>query len=315
MVIGPNGSGKTSLIQALLRLRALAGLPLGTAPSNPSGRMGGSAEIAWALAPPFDHLKAVMSCVSETQCDFLQIIRTAGQGTLSAEEWNGLRMRLRSIRAFSFDHHAIAQTADRESHERLSSDGGNLAAVVAGWREQSPPAFAELNHAVCRILPEYDSVEILPVGAAQVQLGLRLAEEQVVLAAEHLSQGTLYVLALLALAHDPNPPAVVCVEEIDRGIHPRLLREVRDALYQLVYPDTGSAAKRTAGQIIATTHSPYLLDLFRDHPEEVVIAEKKGSVAAFSRLSDRTDLAEIMADGALGDLWYSGVLGGVPEAS
>jgi hypothetical protein len=45
----------------------------------------------------------------------------------------------------------------------------------------------------------------------------------------------------------------------------------------------------------------------------VVIAEKHGREAHFFRLSDRADLAELLAGASLGDLWYSGILGGVPE--
>jgi predicted ATPase len=105
---------------------------------------------------------------------------------------------------------------------------------------------------------------------------------------------------------------VVCLEEADRGIHPRLLRDVRDALYRLCYP-ANFGLKRESVQIVATTQSPFFLDLFRDHPEEVVIANKKGRSATFSRLSDLPDAREIIAGGSLGDLWFSGILGGVPE--
>ena len=36
---------------------------------------------------------------------------------------------------------------------------------------------------------------------------------------------------------------------------------------------TSNGEKRPPIQVIATTHSPYLLDLYRDHPEEVVLAQ------------------------------------------
>ena len=111
---------------------------------------------------------------------------------------------------------------------------------------------------------------------------------------------------------DPAPPSVLCIEEIDRGIHPRLLREVRDALYRLSHP-TSFGLTRKPVQIVATTHSPYLLDLFRDHPEEIVIMQKHGTVARFERLTDRADCAELLREGSLGDMWFSGILGGVPE--
>ncbi|MBI2496983.1 MAG: ATP-binding protein, partial [Opitutae bacterium] len=122
-------------------------------------------------------------------------------------------------------------------------------------------------------------------------------------------QGTLHLLAMLCLAHDPHPPGIVCLEEADRGMHPRLLREVRDAGYRLSHPLAG---ERAPVQVIATTHSPYLLDLFRDHPEEIIMAHKRGNVATFERLAERADLLELMKETNLGDLWYSGILGGVP---
>jgi predicted ATPase len=130
--------------------------------------------------------------------------------------------------------------------------------------------------------------------------------------ASDLAQGTLCSLAILALAVDPAPPAIVCIEEIDRGIHPRLLRDIRDLLYRLSYP-AESGETRAPVQVIATTHSPYLLDLFREHPEEVVVTEKHGRAARFTRLSDHPDLAGLLTGASLGDLWFSGVLGGVPE--
>jgi predicted ATPase len=129
---------------------------------------------------------------------------------------------------------------------------------------------------------------------------------------ENLSQGTLYTLALLALAFDPTPPSVICIEELDRGLHPRMLREIRDALYRLSYP-VAYREQRPPVQIVATTHSPYLLDLFRDHPEEVVIAQKQGQEARFERLADRVDLPELLQEGTLGDMWFAGILGGVPD--
>jgi hypothetical protein len=69
---------------------------------------------------------------------------------------------------------------------------------------------------------------------------------------------------------------------------------------------------RAPVQVITTTHSPYFLDQFREHPEEVVLASKHGSEATFERLSDRTDILDLMKETHLGDLWYSGILGGVP---
>jgi predicted ATPase len=95
-------------------------------------------------------------------------------------------------------------------------------------------------------------------------------------------------------------------------LHPRLLRELRDALYRLSFP-SDFGIKRAPVQVVVTTHSPFFLDLFKDHPEQVIIAEKKNDgTATFKNLSDDKELRELIGDAPLGEVWYSGVLGGVP---
>jgi AAA15 family ATPase/GTPase len=102
---------------------------------------------------------------------------------------------------------------------------------------------------------------------------------------------------------------LVGLEEIDRGLHPRLLRHLQDALYRLSYPES-CGEKRPPIQVIATTHSPYLLDLYREHPEEIVLAEKKGLEVEMRRLSDIDHYEDILGQSPLSEVWYSGVLGG-----
>lgn len=302
VVIGPNGSGKTSLIEAVLRLRTLSQLPLsdGSAHSKP-----GSPEIEFRFAPPHDSVVARMSCVFELVCDSLSLVGPV------PPEWPQMRAELGTSRGYVLDHEAMALPAKRERGAELAANGGNLGAVLARLHQTSPDAFSALTGEMLRIMPEFRSLELVEHPNDTVEFGLRLADDGFVQATD-LSQGILYLLGLLALAFDPDPPWILCIEEIDRGIHPRMLREIRDALYRLAYPKSFGSDRR-AVQIITTTHSPYFIDLFRDHPEEIIIAQKQGAAAHFERLSDRADVAELMREGSLGDMWFSGILGGVPE--
>ena len=311
LVIGPNGSGKTSLIQAILSLRGLAKLPLRETDHELERRPEG-AEITFRFSPPYDGLEASLGCISDAVCDLLQVIPLpSGEGVY---DWAGLRTRLLSIRSYVFDHEAIASPSPTKGGavSELAANGGNLSAVLSARRTTHPEEFARLTAELFRMLPEYDELGLVMRTDNMVELRLRLADGNEWITAENLSQGTLYVLAILALSFDPAPPAIVCIEEIEHGVHPRMLREIRDLLYRLSYPsETG--ALHAAVQVIATTHSPYMLDLFRDHPEEVVITEKQGAAAHFVRLDERADLNGTLSSGSLGDLWFSGVIGGVPE--
>jgi predicted ATPase len=245
----------------------------------------------------------------EMVCNVLTVNRP--MDAASDARWAELRLKLRSIRAYLFDHYAMAAPAKVAEGQELTSNGGNVAAVLARWREMEPLTFAALDAEFVRLMPEFAGLALRPSEGGIVELGARLRGQSHLVMADNLSQGALYLLAILVLAFSPSPPAVVCLEEADRGMHPRSLREVRDALYRLSYPKA-MGMDRAAVQVITTTHSPYLLDQFRDHPEEVVLANKFGAEASFERLSDRADIRELMKEAHLGDLWYSGILGGIP---
>lgn len=305
LVIGPNGSGKSSLIEVLQQLRTLSRLSPTYSAQSQTPREGGP-EIAFQFSPPLEAIRLSMICLTEIQCDTLLVEPRGALG------WEDLQRGLGGIRSYLFDHKAMIIPSRRADNTELAGDGANLAAVLLAMREWAPVAFAELTAEVLRLLPEFTRLDFSFGTNDTVVLELSLGDGGEVVRADSLSQGVLYLLAMLALAFAPQPPTVICIEEIDRGMHPRMLREIRDTLYRLSHP-AAFGLTRPPVQIIATTHSPFMLDLFRDHPEEVVITHKQGSVASFHRLSDRADLPELMKEGSLGDMWFSGILGGVPD--
>jgi predicted ATPase len=308
LIVGPNGSGKTTALNAILALDKPA---------------------AWS----FDRLRTVRVPDNYVVKVTAQWREEKNDYSLSAE-WNrwghigsgptlvpdsrnqhkredNPRRALNRTRLFSLNADAIAQPVQLAPEMELAPSGANLAGVLDRIRDQHPERFETLNEQLGRWIPEFDRILFETPGPGQRALALRTREGRHTIRSPDLSHGTLIALALLTIAYLPEPPTIVCLEEPDHGLHPRLLRDVRDALYRLAYPE-GSQEKRDPVQVIATTHNPYFLDLFRDHPDEIVIAEKVGLEARFSRLSDRADLEEILGDAPLSEVWYSGVLGGVP---
>ena len=313
LIVGPNGSGKSTAIQGLLLIAnrqnaQFEGLwPVGE-PARPDGRVGitaqfdeadESARLVWSLGRDGLRRDIVRSERSRTDPKgWGQIV-----GTLDE--------RLARARAYMFQARLIHEPKPLEPKAELAENGRNLAVVLDRIRDEAPERFEALNAELGRWLPEFDRVLFETPQTGHRSFALRTRREQRAIKAGNLSDGTLLALAILCLAYINDPPPLVCFEEPDHGLHPRLMRDVRDAMYRLAYPEK-CGESRPPVQVVATTHSPVLLDLFRDYPEEVVVASKSGTEATFQRLSDLPNFEEILADSSLGDAWYSGVLGGVP---
>jgi predicted ATPase len=194
----------------------------------------------------------------------------------------------------------------------LALDGAGLAGVLTRLQDRERERFEALNEELARWLPEFDRVLFdLDNNKHRVFL-LRTRQGHHAIPALDLSQGTLLALAILTLAYLPNPPSLVGLEEPDRGVHPYLLRHVQDAIYRLCHPES-CGEKRDPVQVIATTHSPCFIDLFKDHPDEIVVANKVGADVQFQRLTDVPHFGEMLGEATLGEAWYTGFLGGVPS--
>lgn len=218
---------------------------------------------------------------------------------------------LARVKVFCLDAKEICRGVEMKPTIRLEESGFGLPGLLTHLQDRNNERFESLNREFGTWFPEFDRITCDFDERGRRVLFVRTRTGHHRLPAAELSQGTLLALCTLALAHHPNPAPLVCFEEPDRGIHPRLLRDVQDALYRLSHPENFGES-RAPVQVVATTHSPYLLDLYRDHPEEVVIAERVEAEARFVPLTSLPNVEEILQDSHLGDIWYTGILGGVP---
>lgn len=96
---------------------------------------------------------------------------------------------------------------------------------------------------------------------------------------ESMSDGTIRLLAHLALLLADRSVTMACLEEPDNGLHPRLMLYLADIFRQAVEPlDIDDAEELNSPQIIVTTHSPDFMDCFDLETEaeylQVYVAER-----------------------------------------
>lgn len=303
LIVGPNGSGKTTALEAL----GLGKLNLGErqltagVPWDDATRI--SIEIEWGGDWSGSRTRKERS----PRRNALLHRDREGQN-IPADEFTAFLTR---ARVYALDARALARPVELAPNIEMASDGGGLAGVLDRLRDEHPERWDALNAEFTRWLPEFDRILFRTPEPGRKEISLRMRTGGHLICAADGSQGTLLALAMLTLAYLPEPPPVIGLEEPDRGLHPRLLRDVRDAMYRLAYP-ASVGEERDPVQVVATTHSPYMLDLFRDHLEEIVIAAKVEGNVEFQKLSQRPEIEEILGSAPLGEVWYSGILGGVP---
>ena len=115
------------------------------------------------------------------------------------------------------------------------------------------------------------------------------------------SDGTLRFLAMLAALLGKNPARLYVFEEIDNGIHPSRLSLLVDLI------ERQTAKSRI--QVVATTHSPGLLDLLSDQTfrnTSVVYRDEDSSDAIIRSVSDLPKAGELRSSQGLGRLHTGG---------
>ncbi len=316
VLVGPNGSGKTTVLQALQAVGRQTHLDpsrFGTVDGDHSTDI--TIVLHWVSGN-----KGYVRLGSKFRTSYhaseerpgVQHLDEEGRGIPDADvRAKTAASKLKRLRLYSLDANALAAPTILRPNLELGDNGANLAGVLDQLQGRAPERFDALNRELRALLPEFDRVLFEITDQSQKGLRLRMARGSRSIAAADASQGALLSLGILTLAYLPDPPAILCLEEPDRGVHPRLLRYIRDALYRLTHPDE-AGEQREPVQVIVTTHSPYFLDLYREHSNEIVIAQRLNGNIAFDRLSERPDIDEILGNTSLGDAWYSGILGGVP---
>jgi len=198
--------------------------------------------------------------------------------------------------------------ASRGLTRDLGPSGQYLASVV-GWLEKNQPEdFDNLKKELKRFYPELRDIFTISSKFGWRYLYSREGRErEFKFSSQQVSDGFLRILAIATFLYLPNPPTLLALEEPENGVHPQLLREIITLIRSIAY-----RRKPYPTQVFLTSHSPYVLDEFLDHLEEVYILNRKGMDIKPRKLSDikKIDLAKEVFSNSLGELWYQGVIGG-----
>lgn len=183
--------------------------------------------------------------------------------------------------------------------QRLSKSGDNLPNVIQYLKEQYPDHLDRIFEILRSRVPRLESVQAEPMADGRLLLQFKDAPFERPILSRFASDGTLKMLAYLAVLLDPESPQFIGIEEPENFLHPRLLPELAE--------ECRSATEHS--QLLVTTHSPFFLNALKPDEVRVLYRDEKGYTRAI-RASDIEGIPQFVKAGALmGDLWYEGHLG------
>ncbi len=184
--------------------------------------------------------------------------------------------------------------------EHLSREGENLSLVIQYLYGRHREAFDKVLTLLKMRVPGISSVESKTTEEGRVLLKFQDGSFEDPFLARYVSDGTIKMLAYLTLLYDPVPHPLLCVEEPENQLYPKLLWELAEEFRS--YANRG-------GQVFVSTHSPDFLNATR--VDEVFWLVKKEGYTQICRASDDSQIVAYMQEGdQMGYLWEQGFFEG-----
>lgn len=182
----------------------------------------------------------------------------------------------------------------------LTQKGENISQVLLSLHSEYPEEYERINETLQSAIDEIKIIHT-PLEMNKTFIAIQEKDVKIKIPSWLMSDGTLRLLAHLSALYTPVKPKLVCFEEPENYIHPHLMEFLGNAFRNVL----------ATTQILISSHSPYLLNLFK--PENIIIVEKKRGATQIKYAKNKKGIKDALITLGLGELWYSGNLGGIPE--
>lgn len=198
----------------------------------------------------------------------------------------------------------VKQPSPLGDNRTLRRDGSNLAPFLYRLQQQQDPSLTRIRDALQAVAPFFDDFVLAPQAANEdmITLEWRHRDADIYGDASTLSDGSLRFLCLATVLLQPEPPAVILIDEPELGLHPFAIYQLADMLE--------TAARRA--QVIVSTQSVTLLD--RVELASIITAERVDGQTTLAPV-DSDELDEWMEEFSVGDLWLKNIIGARPQTA
>jgi len=277
-LIGPNDSGKSTLLDALLAFLSSSSGDDAYAVTAFSGKNA----VTCTVSTRFQHSSDVEPGDAESNPHLQQVNQTVFPLVYPRRI---LRLDPDGMREPT---NLIPQGKPVEYGPR----GEGLAAVYDALLSRRLSVFLEISKRFAELFPTARAIQLANLSQTTKALGAELMDGRSI-GADRLSEGMLYWLAFAALPY-LQPTPLILIEEPENGLHPSRIGDVMRVLREI---------SRTS-QIILATHNPLVInELQADEVTIITRTPERGTIA--TPLSHTKNFEQRAKVYALGELWLN----------
>jgi len=237
----------------------------------------------------------------EQQLDAPNILAIKGLGQFQKfRAINSFRKLLDNWYVSNLQIQAAQSIEDTGISEHLSTNGNNLAQVTKYIFENHKDIFDNILEKIKQRVPGVSRVEAEETIDGRIVLKFQDGNFQDPFIARYVSDGTIKMFAYLVLLNDPKPFPLLCVEEPENFLHPKLLSELAEEFRE--YSSKG-------GQVFVSSHSPEFVNALK--LDELFWISKENGYSKIYRAKDDQIVTDLFNEGdLLGNLWNQNYLKG-----
>lgn len=216
--------------------------------------------------------------------------RDSFPGLLSLKSW------AERIRPFWSLDPALLRAASRNKTTHVGARGGDLASFLHRLKRRDDKRFRAF---VARVRRHYQPlVDVEPrsanFGWKYLAIRERWNGDETSFNAKQVSDGLLRLLAVASIPDWEELPSVVLLDEIENGLHPRLIGGIVRLLEDIT----------SKTQVVATTHSPITLN-YVPAPSTRLVTRGDSGVVRVTPLTETRGFERLRAHFEPGELWYN----------
>ena len=305
VLVGPNGSGKTSVLEGIEFLITSWSQPQLKRYVDGSGTsldhfrtMGPQTIVKLQISDEADNGFGHRSNAPDQRPPTAVFRITSGKVDIDVPKQNEQIPYGPSLRPHYRSPEIAKPSITQATPPPVSLEGAGLPSLLGYLKLRDDELFDRIEEHFCRVIPNVKKLRIDRSQGGGGTAGEMLLFDTTLAAkvpAEQMSDGTLYILALIVAILGPHRPKTLLIDDIDLRLHPKAQYELVTLLKEFLkeFPDL---------QIIATSHSPYMLDKLEPNEVRVTGLGADGSVVV-ARLDEHPSFEKWKASMSPGEFW------------